>query len=118
MTERASVALRERFNKANRTLAYRFTVPQVTDNKILEALRADVKIANAKLRVKELVTGKAQPRLRVALRGRLGKDNPNAPLYRRGGKLWRYSSLTIRPEHAQHVDVYVHEYYRDWTKSL
>jgi hypothetical protein len=26
--------------------------------------------------------------------------------------------LTIRPEHAQHVDVYVHEYYRDWTKSL
>lgn len=118
MTERASVALRERFNKANRTDAYRFTVTRVTDNKILEALKADVKIANAKLRVKELVTGKAQPRLRVALKGRLGKDNPNAPLYRRGGKLWRYSSQTIRVEHAAHVDVYVHEYYRDWTKSL
>lgn len=101
-----------------RTDAYRFTVPHVTGNKFLEALKAEVKLENAQRRVKELATGKVQPRLRVALKGRLGKDNPNAPLYRRGGKLWRYSSLTIRPEHAQHVDVYVHEYYRDWTKSL
>lgn len=118
MTERASVALRERFNKANRTDAYHFTVTRVTDNMFLTALKLEVKIENARRRVTELATGKAQPRQRVVLRGRLGKDNPNAPLYRRGGKLWRYSSQTIRVEHAAHVDVYVHEYYRDWTKSL
>ena len=112
MTERASVALRERFKRANRTDAYRFTVPQVTGNKFIEALKHEVKVENAQRRVKELATGKAQPRLRVVLRGRLGQDNPNAPLYRRGGKLWRYSSQTIRVEHAAHVDVYVHEYYR------
>ena len=112
MTERASVALRERFKRANRTDAYRFSTHQVTGNKILDALRAEVKLENAQRRVKELATGKAQPRLRVVLRGRLGRDNPNAPLYRRGGKLWRYSSQTIRVEHAAHVDVYVHEYFR------
>jgi len=112
MTERASVALRERFKKANRTSAYRFTIPQRTDNKFLDALKHEVKIENAQRRVKELTTGKAQPRLRVVLKGRLGKDNPFAPLYRRGGKLWRYSAQTIRPEHSAHFDVYVHEVYK------
>jgi len=118
MTERASVALRERFKKAARTEAYRFTVTRVTDNMFLTALKLEVKIENAQRRVTELTTGRAQPRQRVVLKGRLGKDNPNAPLYRRGGKLWRYSAQTIRVEHAAHVDVYVNEYYRDWTKSL
>ena len=100
-----------------RTDAYRFTIPQ-RDNKFVEALKHEVKVENAQRRVKELVTGQSQPRLRVVLKGRLGKDNPHAPLYRRGGKLWRYSAQTIRPEHSAHFDVYVHEYWRDWTKSL
>jgi hypothetical protein len=112
MTERASVALRERFNKANRTSAYRFTIPQRTDNKFLDALKHEIKVENAQRRVKELVTGQKQPRLRVVLKGRLGQDNPHAQLYRRGGKLWRYTSQTIRPEHSTRFDVYVHEVYK------
>lgn len=48
-------------------------------------------------------------RYRVVLRGRLGKNNPNALLYRRGGKLYRWSSITIRPEHASHFDIYIYK---------
>lgn len=47
-------------------------------------------------------------RYRVAVKGRLGKDNPNAHHYRRGGKHWRYSSIDIRPEHSTHFDLYVY----------
>lgn len=43
---------------------------------------------------------------KLRIRGRLGKDNPNAPLYRQGGKHYRSSSLDIKPEHSKSVDVY------------
>jgi hypothetical protein len=43
---------------------------------------------------------------KLRIRGRLGKDNPNAPLYRQGGKLHRSSSLDVKPEHSKRVDVY------------
>jgi len=108
MTERASVALRSRFIKANRSAAYRFTSVSYS-NVILDALKAEVKIANAKARVVELETGIKQIRQRVVLKGRLGKHNVHAPLYRRGGVHWRFASITIRPEHASRWDVYVHE---------
>ena len=117
MTERASVALRERFKKAARTEAYRFTSMSY-GNVVIDDLKLEVKIENAKRRVKELETGKVLPRFRVVLKGRLGKHNVHASLYRKGGSLWRYSAQTIRPEHSTRWDVYVHEYYRDWTKSL
>lgn len=39
-------------------------------------------------------------------RGRLGKDNPNATMYRFGGKHYRPSSQDIKPEHAKSVDIY------------
>jgi len=108
MTERASVALRDRFIKANRSAAYRFTSMSYS-NVILDMLKAEVKIANAKARVIELETGKKQIRQRVVLKGRLGKHNIHAPLYRKGGVHWRFASITIRPEHATRWDVYVHE---------
>jgi hypothetical protein len=108
MTERASVALRDRFIKANRSAAYRFTSISYS-NVIIDALKAEVKIANAKARVIELKTGKKQIRQRVVLKGRLGKHNIHAPLYRKGGVHWRFASITIRPEHATRWDVYVHE---------
>ena len=108
MTERASVALRDRFIKANRSAAYRFTSMSYS-NAILDMLKAEVKIANAKARVIELVTGKKQIRQRVVLKGRLGKHNIHAPKYRKGGEYHRFASITIRPEHATRWDVYVHE---------
>lgn len=40
------------------------------------------------------------------VRGRLGKDNANAPMYRKGGALHRSSSQDIKPEHSKRVDVY------------
>jgi hypothetical protein len=43
---------------------------------------------------------------KLRIRGRLGKDNPNAPMYRQGGKLHRSSSLDVKPEHSKRVDVY------------
>ena len=79
-----------------------------------------VKLINAKQRVKDMESpkfveyswsGKCQLKSRwvVRVRGRLGKDNPHAKLYRRGGPLHRYSSQDIRPEHAAHFDVYMHK---------
>jgi hypothetical protein len=43
---------------------------------------------------------------KLRIRGRLGKDNPNAPMYRQGGKHYRSSSLDVKPEHSKRVDVY------------
>ena len=91
-----------------RTTAYRFTSMSY-DNVIVQALRKEIKVANAKARVVELETGVKQIRQRVVLKGRLGKHNVHAPLYRRGGVHWRFASITIRPEHASRWDVYVHE---------
>ena len=91
-----------------RTTAYRFTSMSY-DNVIVQALRKEIKVANAKARVIELETGVKQIRQRVVLKGRLGKHNIHAPLYRVGGEHWRFASITIRPEHATRWDVYVHE---------
>ncbi len=43
---------------------------------------------------------------KLRIRGRLGKDNPNAPMYRQGGKHYRSTSLDVKPEHSKRVDVY------------
>jgi hypothetical protein len=91
-----------------RTSAYRFT-SNTADSSYVKALKHEVKIENAMRRVKELTTGKKQPRLRVVLKGRLGKHNIHAPKYRKGGQFYRFSCVTIRPEHASRFDVYVHE---------
>lgn len=42
----------------------------------------------------------------LRIRGRLGKDNPYAYLYRQGGELYRGCAQDIRIEHAQSIDVY------------
>ena len=103
-----------------RTTAYRFTSMSY-DNVIVQALRKEIKVANAKARVMELETGVKQIRQRVVLKGRLGKHNVHAPKYRKGGELWRYSCVTIRPEHATRWDVYVHEVFPEdyvWSKPI
>jgi hypothetical protein len=95
-----------------RTSAYQFTTSTVSAAEIAE-LKKTIKIINARARVVELMTGEKQVRHRVAIRGRLGKHNVYAPLYRRGGEHYRASSQTIKREHASRFDVYMHSYYAD-----
>lgn len=47
-------------------------------------------------------------RYALAVRPRLGRHNPNAHLYAKGGPLHRWSGQTIKREHGQRFDVYVH----------
>ena len=44
---------------------------------------------------------------RLRVRGRLGKNNPHAPLYGVAGPLHRYFSQEIKIEHSSRVDVYI-----------
>ncbi len=46
-------------------------------------------------------------RFRLHPRGRLGKGNPHAVHYQRGGCYWRWSSITIKPEHSTRFDLYI-----------
>lgn len=43
----------------------------------------------------------------VRVRGRLGKDNPKAELYRVGGPKWRRTSLDIDLQDATRADIYI-----------
>lgn len=74
--------------------------------KRVELVRSTVSLINAKLAANGSIT-----RYRVSVKGRLGKNNPNARHYRRGGKHWRYSSIDIRSEHSTHFDLYVYRRY-------
>ena len=40
---------------------------------------------------------------------RLGKNNPNAHHYHRGGRHWRRSNIGIKREHAVRAEIYVSE---------
>ena len=60
---------------------------------------------------KSLAASGSNKRFRVTVKGRLGKNNPNAHHYRRGGKHFRRSSIDIRAEHSTHFDIYVHRRY-------
>jgi len=90
--------------KKNRTAAYRFTVDLSSeeDMEFVKDFRRLVKEENAK-------TGS---RFYVKLQGRLGRNNPHAEKFRKGGELSkaRNSWQCIPLKYAQHADVYV--YYR------
>ena len=103
---------------ATRSSAYRLTVTDINDPQIA-ALKRLVKIQNVSRKLDELsgvgrgfqYSGRHYVRrLRVVLKGRLGKNSPHAHLYRRGGAHYQWCAQTIRPEHAARFDVYVHEY--------
>lgn len=106
----------------NRTSSYVMTVeandPRLPE--IIANIKKSIKVWNAQQRVTELQdpkfvtyswSGKQEVRTRasIRIRGRLGKDNPNAKLYRQGGPLHRYTSQDIRPEHSTRLDIYVNE---------
>ena len=44
---------------------------------------------------------------RVRVRGRLGRNNPYAPLYGVGGPLHRYCAQEIKIKHSSRADVYI-----------
>jgi len=94
---------------------YRCTVQSLDDENI-ETYRKQAKIGNMFGRAYDAslaASGGPMPhyskRLRVRVRGRLGKNSPYAYLYKRGGPLHRWTSQDIRPEHASRFDVYVYE---------
>ena len=90
-----------------RSPAYVGTVPNDEEG------MAKVQLARAtvrKVNYANKLAGKAE-RFRVVIRGRLGPNNPAAELYRRGGRLWRWSAMCYRPEHSVRFDVYVHRRY-------
>lgn len=101
-----------------RTDTYVFTTTDLNDVNISHA-RAAAKLKNSTEKFKELTHGlrgdvfKYKVRHRVLVRARLGKDNPYAPLYRRGGPLHRTSGQTIKKEHGTRFDVYITSY-RVW----
>lgn len=85
-------------SEAERTSAFVFTHKpgDAASEKKLADLKNYVKMHNA--------LQKGTPK-RVSLKGRLGKDNPNAGNYK--GKAWGHQ--TIRKADAAHFDVYVHD---------
>ena len=91
----------------HRTTSYVGTV--TNDDRGLDRIEAAREVIRALN--KSLATSGSHKRYRVTVRGRLGKDNPNAHHYRRGGKHYRYSSIDIRAEHSTHFDVYVQRRY-------
>lgn len=104
----------------NRSEAYVCTV-MTNDRglpKIVDELKRQAKIRNAQRRVQELISpeiredswlGRYEVRKRdvVRVRGRLGKNNKYAELYRFGGKLHTWTSQDIKIEHSERVDIYV-----------
>lgn len=60
----------------------------------------DPEIAKAKQSIKELGAGG------IRIRARLGRNNPEAHRYHRGGDLYRISCVDYRPEHGVRWDVY------------
>ena len=79
----------------------------------IETLRQTVKAINHMQRQYEKDTGQQQTRYRVCLRGRLGKNNPNAWKYQMRQKAYTgrgaHPYQMIRLSDAAYFDVYVYE---------
>lgn len=94
---------------------YKFTVTDLNDP-LIQEWKTWMKKENLVRRLNEVdnppevISGwEVRKRNFMRIRPRLGKNNPNAKLYRRGGKHWRPSSIDIKPEHGTRFDVYVGE---------
>lgn len=106
---------------ARNSTDYLFTVTDLNDERIAEA-KLTARFKGIEESIQEMIAKHKglhvlyKRRYRVIIRGRLGKDNPNAHLYRVGGKYYRSSSQDIRHEHATRFDVYLREV-RVWPKT-
>lgn len=94
-----------RWKVSERTSSYVFTVD-------LSNPYHKLKVDQLKAEVKEW--NKNRPKgvnaKRVQIQHRLGKENPFACLYQRGGKHWSYVSRVLT-RHAGYSDVYIQERY-------
>lgn len=84
------------------TLPYETAADRIEVTNAIAGTRDFVKYMNARLK-----SDGSNLRYRLVARGRLGKNNPNAHLYRRGGPLFTYTSQVIKTEHATRLDLYL-----------
>jgi len=90
-----------------RTSAYVFTADPLSADSMqqINLVQASVRAVNAFNKL----TGNSQ-RLRVSLKGRLGKNNPAAIKYRKATRTYPWSNpyQTVSIADAQRIDVYIH----------
>ncbi len=85
--------------KVNRTSSYvdTFSTSDPSFQAIIDKIRATVRKVNKR----------PGQKYRLRVRGRLGRNNPYAPLYGVGGPLHRYCAQEIKIKHSSRVDVYI-----------
>ena len=74
--------------------------------KLIDHIRKTILTVNRMNREKARYTGNKPEQFFIRVRGRLGRNNPNAYLYAKGGINYRPFSQDIKLEHASRVDVY------------
>ena len=94
-----------------RTDSYIFTADplSVNDMQQIEIVRKTVATSNKLARRQAKWTGEKPVIYRVTLKGRIGKNNPHAHIYRNKTTYWgrKGDYQSIKLEHAQRIDVYV-----------
>lgn len=98
-----------------RTDSYIFTADplSVNDMQQVEIVRKTVAVSNKLARQHAKWTGEKPRIFRVTLKGRIGKNNPFAYIYREKRTYWgrKGDYQSIKLEHAQRIDVYVQQRY-------
>lgn len=94
-----------------RTDSYIMTADPLSANDMqqIEIVRKTVSIANKRAKAAAKWKGTKPVLYRVCLKARLGRDNPNADIYRNKTTFWgrKGDYQSIKLEHAQRIDVYV-----------
>lgn len=100
----------------NRTDSYLFSVQNDTEGHAhIAEIRQKTRVHNAEQRLMALQDPSYKPEfLKIEVRGRLGKNNPNAMIYRRRAQArlprgWNFGGhpyQNIDPTHAATLDVY------------
>ena len=98
-----------------RTDAYIFTADpmSVVDMQQIVIVRKTIRVANARARREAKWKGEKPKLYRVCLKARLGRNNPDADIYRSKTTYWgrKGDYQSIKLEHAQRIDVYVQRRY-------
>lgn len=101
-----------------RTDSYIFTADpmSVNDMQQIAIVRKTVAVSNKLARQRAKWTGEKPTIYRVCLKARLGRNNPDADIYRNKKTYWgrKGDYQSIKLEHAQRIDVYVQ---RRWDYS-
>jgi hypothetical protein len=94
-----------------RTDSYIFTADPLSANDMqqIEIVRKTVAVSNKLARQSAKWKGEKPAIYRVTLKGRIGRNNPDAHIYRNKTTYWgrKGDYQSIKLEHAQRIDVYV-----------